>query len=224
MRVDAVIKIGGSLGRGTGPNALCREITRLSSHYRLLVVPGGGEFADQVREAYERYSLNDTTAHHMALLAMDQYGYMLNQLIVNSSLIEDVHFLSKAMAPGRAAVLLPSSLIMRSDPLPHSWQVTSDTIAAWVSQSVNCPRLVLLKDVDGLLDMDGNQNLPAVLIPNMTVEELAGHVGGVDEYFARFLASTQLETWVINGLCPGRLSELLNTNHTIGTRIEPGAG
>lgn len=224
MNLDAVIKIGGSLGRGMGLNALCREIMDLGKRYRLLIVPGGGEFADSVRDACTRYALNDTTAHHMALLAMDQYGYMLSQLIVGSSLVADIRSVSEAIETGRAAILIPSAMIMQTDALPHSWQVTSDTIAAWIAQTVDCPRLILLKDVDGLLAMDGNRNLPPVLISNMTVEELAGHVGGVDEYLARFLTSTQLETWVINGMHPGRLSELLNTNHAIGTRIEPGAG
>jgi aspartokinase-like uncharacterized kinase len=224
MKLDAVIKIGGSLSRGTGLNALCRTITGLGKHHRLLIVPGGGEFADQVRDLGKRYSLNDTTSHHMALLAMDQYGYMLNQLIAESSLVADVYSVDKAVETGQAAILLPASLIMGIHTFPHSWEVTSDTIAAWISQKLDCPRLILLKDVDGILAIEKGQNHPTKLIPSMTVEELAGHTGGVDGYLARFLASTQLETWIINGSYPERLSELLKTKHTVGTRIESRAG
>ena len=221
MRADAVIKIGGSLGRGTGLHALCREIERLGARYRLLIVPGGGEFADRVRATCERYALNDSTAHKMALLAMDQYGYMLNQLIVGSSASPDFQSAGRALEKGQTALLLSASLIMQTDTLLHSWQVTSDTIAAWVAQKIDCPRLVLLKDVDGLLAVEKDQELPTKLIANMTVKELAGHSGGVDEYLARFLACAKLETWIINGLYPERLSELLITGHTIGTRIGP---
>lgn len=217
MRLDAVVKVGGSLSRGAGLNALCREISHLSRQYRLLVVPGGGEFADRVRDACKRYSLNDTTAHYMALLAMNQHAYMLNQLIIDSGLIEEVDSVPKTVERGRTAILLPASLIMQTDPLPHSWQVTSDSIAAWVSQKANCGLLVLLKDVDGLLGFDKE------LIADMAVDELAAHTGGVDEYLAHFLASAQLETWIINGLYPERLSELLTSNQTIGTRIESNA-
>jgi aspartokinase-like uncharacterized kinase len=217
MSLDAVIKIGGSLGRGTGLKTLCREIARLGERHRLLIVPGGGAFADQVRESSKRYALDDTTAHNMALLAMDQYGHMLNELITGSSLIEDTHFIGKVIETGRAAVLLPSSMAMQSYTLPHSWQVTSDSIAAWISWEVKCPRLVLLKNVEGVLSFDKK------LLTNMTVDELARHTGGVDEYLARFLASAQLEVWIINGRHPRRLSELLSTNHTTGTRIEPSA-
>jgi aspartokinase-like uncharacterized kinase len=93
-----------------------------------------------------------------------------------------------------------------------------------VAQKVDCARLVLLKDVDGLFAMGKNQELSARRIADMKVKELAGHSGGVDDYLARILGSARLETWIINGSHPERLSELLSTGHTIGTRIEPGAG
>ncbi len=59
MSVDAVLKVGGSLSRGNGLESLCREIGRLGRRHHLLVVPGGGEYADQVRAAYQRYSLDE---------------------------------------------------------------------------------------------------------------------------------------------------------------------
>jgi 5-(aminomethyl)-3-furanmethanol phosphate kinase len=214
MSPDAVLKIGGSLSRGTGLVALCSEVGRLGEKHSLLVVPGGGDFSEQVREADRRYRLDDTAAHRMALLAMDQYGYLLNQLIDGSRLTTDLSGARESAESGRVAILLPSAPVFQSDPLPHSWQVTSDTIAAWVSRSANCNRLVLLKDVDGLLGSDG-------LIKEMTVEQLAEHAGGVDEYLSNFLESASLEVWIINGLCPERLSELLGTGRTSGTRIAP---
>ncbi len=153
--MNAVLKIGGSLSRSDGLRALCREIGRLSEHYSLLVVPGGGDFAEQVREADRRYHIGETASHCMALLAMDQYGYLLNQLIEGSFLTDDLNSARKSAESGRAAILLPSALVIKEDPLPHSWQVTSDTIAAWVSHRAGSRRLVLLKDVDGLLGPDG---------------------------------------------------------------------
>jgi 5-(aminomethyl)-3-furanmethanol phosphate kinase len=213
MSLNAVLKIGGSLSRGPGLPALCREISRLGKIYSLLILPGGGKFADQVRDAYLQYRLSETAAHRMALLAMDQYGYILNNLIKDSYLSCDLAAALEAAYSGRTSILLPFEIMGRSDPLPNSWQVTSDTIAAWVAQSSRCSRLVLLKDVDGLM-MAGNE-----LIPDMPVEKMAGHSGGVDEYLSRFLSSFHLETWVINGNSPERLSELLETGRTTGTKI-----
>jgi 5-(aminomethyl)-3-furanmethanol phosphate kinase len=218
MSLDAVLKVGGSLSRGAGLETLCKEIGRLGEHYRLLIVPGGGAFADQVRAMYRRYALNETAAHRMSLLAMDQYGYLLNQLITESSLTSDLDSVNRITESGRVAILLSSALIIRMDPLPHSWEVTSDSIAAWIARQAQCRRLVLLKDVDGLLTSDSALDDPT-LIAEMTVNQLAGRAGGVDDYLSHVLAASNLETWVMNGLKPERLSQLLETSSTTGTRI-----
>jgi aspartokinase-like uncharacterized kinase len=221
MNPDAVLKIGGSLSRGNGLEALCREISRLGSRFRLLVVPGGGEFADCVRRACQKYRLDDTAGHCMSLLAMDQFGYLLHQMIAGGTLLPDLNPLDNDLEAGRVAILLPSASVARANPLPHSWQVTSDTIAAWVAHQTNCRRLVLLKDVDGLWGLGTEESSPDQLIAELDVEQLAGHIGGVDEYLSQFLVSAPVEAWIINGLRPERLSELLNTGHTTGTLITP---
>jgi 5-(aminomethyl)-3-furanmethanol phosphate kinase len=212
MSFAAAIKVGGSLSRGVGLQVLCGEISRLGKSQPLLVVPGGGDFAEQVRKADRRFGLDASTAHSMALLAMDQYGYILNQLIADSCLTADLDCARKSAESGRAAVLLPSAMVMKEDPLPHSWKVTSDSIAAWLAHRTRCPRLVLLKNVDGLLISDER-------IGELTAAQLAAHAGGVDEYLSNILSSVVLETWIINGLQPERLAELLETGHTTGTRI-----
>lgn len=216
MSQHTVLKVGGSLARGDGLQDLCGEISVLGHQHSLLVVPGGGEFSDLVRQAYSRYDLGETAAHCMALLAMDQYGYLLGRLIEGSSLETGMDSACRTAASGRVAILLPSAAVLDSDCLPHSWQVTSDTIAAWVASETGSPRLVLLKDIDGLMP---SLNSPEGIIKEMTAEQLALHTGGVDGYLPDFLALTQLETWVVNGLKPGRIAELLNSGTTVGTRI-----
>ena len=44
-------------------------------------------------------------------------------------------------------VLLPSALLAERDPLPASWAVTADSIAAWVAGAAGAGRLVLVKPV-----------------------------------------------------------------------------
>jgi aspartokinase-like uncharacterized kinase len=219
MHLDAVLKIGGSLSRGDGLEALCCEIRRLGEVCRLLVVPGGGEFADQVRRAYERFKLSETAAHCMALSAMDQYGYMLNHLIAGSFLTAELPSVCRATDSGKVSILLPAATVLQDSRLPHSWEVTSDTISAWVAHRTHCRRLVLLKDVDGLLRAAPIKESAAELIAELTVDQLAARSEGVDEYLSCFLASANLETWVVNGRYPGRLAELLEKGHTTGTRI-----
>jgi len=215
-----VLKVGGRLSRGEeGLQALGREIGRLGAQHSLVVVPGGGEFADTVRDHYRRYRLDETTAHRMALLAMDQYGCLLGDLVPGSVLVTDL-LNARHLAAGRhTPILLPGSLVIQADPLPHTWGVTSDSIAAWVAGLVNARRLILLKEVDGLFSSDPVQGGPAMLLSSMSVNELAGHRGGVDEHLANVLASLDLETWVISGQHHERLGELICAGQTKGTRI-----
>ena len=85
--IDAVIKVGGSLGRGTCLPELGARLDELGRRYRLLVVPGGGVFADAVREQDKKFGLRSGTAHWMAILAMDQYGHLLADLMPGCALV-----------------------------------------------------------------------------------------------------------------------------------------
>jgi 5-(aminomethyl)-3-furanmethanol phosphate kinase len=202
--VLTVVKVGGGLGRGAGDDALralCTKIGELGLRHPLLVVPGGAQFADAVREADRRFGLRATTSHRMAILAMEQFGWLLRELI-----------------PARAEVLLPAELPL--DELPASWQVTSDSIAARVAERAGAGRLVLIKDVDGLFADWPAQGMP---LAQLNVAELAAlRPGGVDEYLPTALEQASFETWVISGRHPERLVELLERGTTIGTRIAPG--
>jgi len=223
MSFHAILKIGGSLARGETLPALCQEIGRLGASSPLLVIPGGGDFADQVRLAYQRFHLTETAAHHMALLAMDQYGILLSELIPNSVPVMDLLPARRLASAGQTPVLLPAALLRQADPLPHSWEITSDTIAAWIARHSGSSLLILLKDVDGLFSTWQSSAITGELILETYPVELDPYLGGVDEAFAKFLRTAQLETWVINGMQPTRLSELLETGQTLGTHIRPPA-
>jgi aspartokinase-like uncharacterized kinase len=212
--VLTVVKLGGGLGRGAGDDALralCTTLGELGERHPLLVVPGGAAFADAVRDADRRFGLPATTSHHMAVLGMEQFGWLLSELIPGAERCAD---LVRACA-GRATVVLPAAL--RLDALPASWEVTSDSIAAWVAARVGAGRLVLVKEVDGLFAQWPAHGDP---IARMTVAELAQmRPAGVDEHLPTVLEGVRFETWVISGRDPQRLVELLDRGTTVGTRI-----
>jgi aspartokinase-like uncharacterized kinase len=131
--VLTVVKVGGGIGDQALPG-VCAALGR----HPVLVVPGGGRFADAVREADRRFGLTDETAHRMAILGMEQFGHLLGDLIPGAELCTDLERISA----DRTSVLLPAGLPLD---LPASWDVTSDSIAAWVARRTGAGRLVLVK-------------------------------------------------------------------------------
>jgi aspartokinase-like uncharacterized kinase len=212
--VLTVVKVGGGLGRGAGDDALramCTTLGELGTRHPLLVVPGGAGFADAVRVADRRLGLRAATAHRMAILGMEQFGWLLSDLIPGADRCARL----EGARAGRTGVLLPAGLPL--DELPASWQVTSDSIAAWVAGRVGAGRLVLVKDLDGLFAEWPARGEP---LARLTTAELAAlRPGGVDEYLPTVLERASFETWVIGGRDPGRLVELLERGTTTGTRI-----
>jgi 5-(aminomethyl)-3-furanmethanol phosphate kinase len=214
--VLTVVKVGGGLARDGGDHALrelCLALAAAAERHPLLVVPGGADFADGVRAYDDRFGLRPETAHRMAILAMDQFGWALADLIPRAT---------RCIAlgpprPGVVSVLLPAALLAERDPLPASWAVTSDSIAAWVAGAFGASRLVLLKPVAGLYRSWPPTGGP---IPRLSVDELAAlRPAGVDEYLPSALREAGVEAWVIDGGKPARLAELLETGSTTGTVV-----
>lgn len=217
--IEVVVKVGGSLSRGAGLKKLGRELAELGHQHRLLVVPGGGSFADTVRDYDKCYGLSNATAHWMAILAMDQYGYLLSDLIPYSQPVRDLEAAHKIAFARRVPVLLPFDLIRQADPLPHSWEVTSDSISAWVAKSAGASKLILLKDVDGLCRKASPGEGEGDLLHSLTLEQLA-NCEGVDRFVATVVGESQLDLWIINGNEPHRLEELLAKGKTHGTYLQ----
>jgi 5-(aminomethyl)-3-furanmethanol phosphate kinase len=221
--VLTVVKVGGGLARKAGDGALralCGAIGDAGAHHPLLVVPGGAAFAEAVREHDSRFALRPATAHRMAILAMDQFGWLLCDLIPGALPCADLATARAAAARGRTPVLLPAALLA-DDPLPASWEVTSDSIAAWVAGAEHAARLVLVKPVDGLY-----RDWPAEGEPlaRLGVGELArlrasGRAAGVDEHLPEALRAAGVEAWVIDGRDPARLATLLERGSTEGTLV-----
>ncbi|MFA7695177.1 MAG: uridylate kinase [Methanoregula sp.] len=189
-----VVKLGGSLA------PYIAEIIPVlrSAHRSLLIVPGGGAFADAVRQSGADTGAD--AAHWMACAAMDQFGWTLAA--------QGIETTTRIARPRVTCVLLPYCALRRYDPLPHSWDVTSDTIAAWVAGRLGADLLVL-KSVDGI-------EIAGKLVARI---EKPGPTDVVDPCFIPYILEHQIWTFIINGSDTARLGRWLRGEQVRGTGI-----
>jgi aspartokinase-like uncharacterized kinase len=130
-----VAKVGGSLydDPRLGPG-LRKWLTEQGEPVTL--VPGGGAFADAVREVDRVHDLGEEASHWLAIRSLSVAAQFLETLI--GPLLTD--------HPIR--VLDCYDFFRRHDITPHTWAVTSDSLAAAVATQLAARKLVLLKSVD----------------------------------------------------------------------------
>lgn len=212
VAAPVVVKIGGSLLEardGEIPERLRCVLSLLDRAARpVVVVPGGGAFADAVRQEQQRLGLSDKAAHRMAQLAMHQVALVIADCAVQAACArrfvaaECEAAIGGALAARHIPIWLPLPMTDGDPAIPEDWSVTSDSLAAWLAARLSVPQLVLLKSAP----------VPA----GSTAAELAT-AGIVDPVFARFVGESAL-SWRVLG--PGDLGELAAI---VGADVQPDA-
>lgn len=141
-----VLKLGGSLYHGA---ELPRWVNAIaSSDDPPVVVPGGGPFADHVRDAQRRWGISDKHAHAMALLAMEQMGRLLCGLHPRLVACGDVASIRAALACGQVAVWMPSRAVLAQPSITADWTVTSDSLSLCLGDDLGARSVVLIKSAE----------------------------------------------------------------------------
>jgi aspartokinase-like uncharacterized kinase len=198
-----VIKLGGSFARHARLNDIVRALEKGVG--RAVIVPGGGAFADTVRREQKRIGFDDPAAHRMALLAMATFGIALASLSPLLQTAAEPAEIKRALHAGLAPVWLPLDLLEGRPDVPECWDMTSDSLALWLSSQLKAERLIVLK----------RGRLPA----STAIADLVS-AGLVDPLAPRLLAETRVETWLCSPRHLPRLGEALAEGRSIGRRIE----
>ena len=177
-----VVKIGGSL---LGSPELERWLGLFAkfSDGNIIIVPGGGVFADAVRDAQKLSKISDACAHKLAVLAMDQFGLLLANMNPELAVARTEMEIDERIWQHRCIIWLPSQMVLADDSIPKSWEVTSDSIAAWLAEKVNAQQLVLVKS---------DKPAGAELSLRMMSES-----GVVDQAFSDFVLNKTFGKWML---------------------------
>jgi aspartokinase-like uncharacterized kinase len=145
-----VVKVGGSLY--DWPMLGERLAAWLMQHDadRVLIVPGGGAAADAIREMDRLHHLGEETAHWLAIRALSLNAHVVRTLVPECALVSDLTDCRTSCHRLHVLDAFPFFMAdeMRPDCLPHTWQVTSDSLAKRVAVLLQANELVLLKSVD----------------------------------------------------------------------------
>ncbi len=175
-----VVKLGGSLAFSNNLGHWLRSLTGL----RLVLVPGGGPFADQVRAVQRHWKFADDAAHHMALIAMEQYGRMLCAIQPGLEPAVNLSEIDAVLKRGRVPVWMASVMAMEDAGLERSWNLTSDSLAAWLAGLLQADALILIKSAD-------------ITSGPASLDELMG-LGLVDKLFVCHARAAGITVWLLS--------------------------
>jgi dihydroneopterin aldolase len=142
----AVIKIGGSVIRSSKLNGWLDVIAAAARP--VVVVPGGGALADEVRAVQAKLGFGDRAAHRMALLAMDQLAWAVAGMHAGFDVGDTEEALRASLAQGRIAVWAPYGLVADRADIPQSWTVTSDSLALWLGKRLGAEACYVIKSIE----------------------------------------------------------------------------
>jgi dihydroneopterin aldolase len=199
-----VVKLGGSFAFSEHLRKWIEALAACAG--RVVIVPGGGPFADTVRLAQTRMGFDDGAAHHMAVLAMEQYGRALASFSRALSPADSVRAIRQHLEADRVPVWMPSPMVLGASDIAPSWDVTSDSLAAWLAARIGAARLLLVKHVKDL-------SAPVAL-----TELIA--TGIVDEAFARYLQGSAAAAFILGPSDHEAAVSAIRTGATVGIPVE----
>jgi len=141
-----VVKLGGSVVRSPELPGWLDAVA--ASPLPIVIVPGGGALADEVRAAQARLGFGDGAAHLMALLAMDQLAWAVAGLRSGFEVGDTEEALRASLDQGRVAVWAPYSLVADRSDIPQSWTVTSDSLALWLARRLGAECCYVIKSIE----------------------------------------------------------------------------
>ena len=155
--LKVVVKVGGSLFDWPALGLQLESWLKTVASNKVLLVPGGGPTVDVIRNLDRRQGLGEESAHWLALRALSINAHFLGEVLSlrrssGPAVIADLQDADAIWSQRGLPILDPFRFAQEDEDrpgrLPHSWSVTSDSLAASVALHFQAQKLILLKSID----------------------------------------------------------------------------
>ena len=174
-----------------------------------LFVIGGGEFANLIRKYDVEIGFSQDVTHETAIDSMDILAKLLNDKLAFTEISYTIEEANRISDSNKIPIMICSEILKENEPFKHSWDVTSDSIAAYIASLLNA-KILIATNVNGIYTKDPSLS-GAELISEIDVNELLTFdESSVDLMLPALLIEHGLDCYVVNGEYPERVLSIMN--------------
>lgn len=206
MSIKQVVKIGGSLFPNYAIN-LAKKLKNTNS----LIVLGGGEFANLIRKYDSEINFSQETNHWTAIDCMDIIAKLVNDKVESTKLAYSIDEAIAISNEGFTPIFVVSKFLREDDPFECSWDVTSDSIAAYISHRLNA-NLLIVTNVNGIYTQEPKEPGSTFISKIDAKTMLNFPESSIDVMLPTLLLKFGTNCYVVNGKYPERVLSLIDDN------------
>lgn len=206
--IKRVVKIGGSLF----PNhAIC--LAEKLKNTNSCIVLGGGEFANLIRRYNNEINFSEETNHWAAIDCMDIIAKLVDDKVESTKLAYSLDDVNEISNEGFTPIFVVSEFLKTEDPFECSWDVTSDSIAAYIAHSLNA-NLFIVTNVNGIYTQEPKEPGSTFISKIDAKTLLTFQESSIDVMLPSLLIEFGTNCYVVNGKFPERVLSLIDDNIT----------
>jgi len=180
-----------------------------------LFVIGGGEFANLIRKYDNEIEFSEDVTHETAIDAMDILAKLLNDKLAFTDICYTIEEAIGISDLKKIPIMICSDILKENEPFAHSWDVTSDSIAAYIASLLNA-KLLIATNVNGIYTKDPSLS-GAELINEIDVNKLLTFdESSIDLMLPTLLIEYGLDCYVVNGEFPERVLSIMGNEMNDG--------
>ena len=204
--IKQVVKIGGSLFPDYAIG-LADKLKNTSS----VIILGGGEFANLIRKYNDEQEFSDETNHWAAIDCMDIIAKLVNDKVDSTKLAYSIEEVNKIAEDGFTPIFVVSDFLKKDDLFECSWDVTSDSIAAYVAHLLNA-NLLIVTNVNGIYTQEPEEPGSTFISKIDATKLLTFQESSIDVMLPSLLLKFVTNCYVVNGKFPERVLSLIDDN------------